>query len=92
MSAGNAHRLAILQKLEEHLTPQQLDSWRVIHGKLPSGHPHVGTDWGLELYLIKEIISGKKPEDLARYIPNTRHGDRRQADRRMLTAGDKDAA
>ena len=92
MTAGNAMRLKWCQDAEAHLTDAQKAVWTAVHGMLPTGHPFVGTDYGLEVFLLSQIQMGASAAQLVRYIPKGRQGDRRQADRRMLAAGEPEAA
>lgn len=91
MSAGNAMRLKWCQDAEADLGPTRAAVWKAVHALLPAGHPFVGTDYGLEIFLLAQIQRGAVVEDLMRYIPGRveRGADRRHAaDRRMLASGE----
>lgn len=88
MKAGDAMRLKWVQDAEADLRSEQLEVWKVVHAQLPQGHPHVGTDYGLEIFLLSQIQRGATPEMLERYIPKGWRSERREPDHRMAAAGD----
>ena len=72
-----AARLWIVQDIEAHLSPEQMDVWREISAALPQA-----SDFGLEVGLITMVQRGRTLAQLKKYVP---HSTR---DRRMLAAGD----
>ena len=90
MSAGNAHRLALLQKWESQLNPAQLEVWRRLMELLPKDSPLVGErgSWGLECALMSHVKRGATVEQIikARLLP--KH-PKQQMDLRMLAANDE---
>ena len=95
MSAGAAHRLALLHKWETQLSPAKLEVWRTLMEMLPQDSPLVGNagSWGLECALMAHVMKGATVEQVVkmRLIPQ-RNGGPRQVDHRAAAAGDKDFA
>lgn len=75
-------RLWILESLEAQLVDARRSVWVEVCKRLGS----MSQDLGIELYLINMVLHGKTVEDIAPYVPRT------TADRRMLAAGDSEAA
>lgn len=90
MSAGNAMRLKWVEDAEAHLRPEQLEVWKAVHAKLPQGHPFVGTDYGLEIFLLAQIQRGATIEVLEKFIP--KRPVYRPLDRRQIASGERDVA
>ena len=88
VSAGAAHRLALLQEGESKLSPKHLEVWRQIMELLPKDSPLVGDrgGWGLEMFLMKHIARGATLEDLRRYVPKIAP---RYVDRRLAASGER---
>ena len=89
MSAGTAHRLALLQKWETQLTPAKLEVWRTLLQMLPKDSALVGQagSYGLECALMAHVMKGATVEQVVkmRLIPKS---PRAVADRRMAAAGE----
>ena len=68
MSAGAAHRLALLEKGEAKCSPAQLAIWRTILESLPES-PLVGIrgGYGLEIFLLGRVM-----RSASRWIGNRR--------------------
>lgn len=80
-------RWYVVELLEKELTEPQREIWR------KAMEHHTPTrDAGLELGVLDMVQHGRTWEQIARYVPRQRHGDRRQQDRRSLAANDRDAA